>query len=567
MSAVAPDAALLALAALPFAGVLAPWGARRAFGADPAWPALAIAMLAFGLAVGLAVGLAPLAHAGDPTRVRLPWAPSLGLVLALRWDGLSASFALLVTATGVLAIACSRWQLAADERTPRRYGLLLAFLGATLGVVLADNLLALVVCWQLTSLVSFLLIGLRAREPASRQAARLALTIAGLGGLALLGATLLIGESVGSYSLGDALAAGVGLKTSGLQPWILDLVLVSAFTTSAQRPFHAGLPRAMAAPTPVSAYLHSATLVGAGVFLLMRLYPLLGGKPEWLWAVATTGTVTLLCGSGLAPHAWRRYRGRPQPATVDRWDGRRVVEELVASLQEGAASLIPAPDAERLQRGLATLVAVALFAGLLGLTGAPASGVRTLQPGTTLDALGLALLFVAVAATLALHRRRAVALAALGAVGLAVALAFARLSAPDLALMQLLVVLVTLLVLRLALRVLPDATPREPLRGAHALHAALALAAGVGGAALAWLAASRPAAARGAALADHSLHGARTAGGGGNVVDALLVDVRGVDTLGAIAVLGIGALAIAALLRGRPRAPAAGDSRRDEDRR
>ena len=174
------------------------------------------------------------------------------------------------------------------------------FMGAMLGVVLADNLLLLVVFWESTSLASFLLIGYWHHRSDAREGARMALTITGAGGLCLLAGVLLIGHAVGSYRLDDVLAAGPALRAHPLYVPALLLVLLGAFTKSAQFPFHFWLPHAMAAPTPVSAYLHSATMVKAGVFLLARLYPALGGTPEWFWIVTVTGLTTLLVGAYLA---------------------------------------------------------------------------------------------------------------------------------------------------------------------------------------------------------------------------------------------------------------------------
>ncbi|RPH64135.1 MAG: monovalent cation/H+ antiporter subunit A, partial [Burkholderiales bacterium] len=174
------------------------------------------------------------------------------------------------------------------------------FMGAMLGIVLADNLVLLVVFWELTSLSSFLLIGYWHHRRDARQGARMALAITGGGGLCLLAGVLLLGHIVGSYRFDDVLAAGATIREHPLYVPTLLLVLLGAFTKSAQFPFHFWLPHAMAAPTPVSAYLHSATMVKAGVFLLARMYPALGNTPEWFWIVTFTGLATLLVGAYLA---------------------------------------------------------------------------------------------------------------------------------------------------------------------------------------------------------------------------------------------------------------------------
>ena len=173
-------------------------------------------------------------------------------------------------------------------------------MGSMLGVVLSENLLLMLVFWELTSLSSFLLIGFWSHRSDARRGARMALAVTGGGGLALLAGILLIGQVVGSFELSDVLAARQVLQASALFPLILVLVLLGVFTKSAQFPFHFWLPHAMAAPTPVSAYLHSATMVKAGVFLLARLYPALAGNDLWFYLVGLTGLATLLLGAFLA---------------------------------------------------------------------------------------------------------------------------------------------------------------------------------------------------------------------------------------------------------------------------
>ncbi|MCA3059672.1 MAG: monovalent cation/H+ antiporter subunit A, partial [Rhodocyclaceae bacterium] len=237
---------------------------------------------------------------GDVVRWRVEWLPSLGVNFGLRLDGLALLFSLLILGIGLLVVLYSTYYLSPADSSPRFFSYLLVFMGAMLGVVLADNLILLAVFWELTSLSSFLLIGFWRHREDARQGARMALAVTGLGGLALLAGVLLIGKAVGSYDLDIVLASKVVLQKSPLFAPILLLVLLGAFTKSAQFPFHFWLPHAMAAPTPVSAYLHSATMVKAGVFLLARLYPVLGDNDLWFWIVSTAGIATLLMGATVA---------------------------------------------------------------------------------------------------------------------------------------------------------------------------------------------------------------------------------------------------------------------------
>ena len=284
---------LALLALLPWLGALLvaglPAGARR--GAAVVAGAVALA------ALGLVASLAPAVFAGQVPRWSVAWLPALGLDLGLRLDGLAWLFALLITGIGALVVLYAAWYL--DPRDPARrfFTFLLLFMGAMLGVVLADNLILLVLAWELTSLSSFLLIGYWHARADARQGARMALTITGAGGLCLLGGVLLIGHMVGSFKLDVVLASGDLIRAHPLYTAALVLVLLGAFTKSAQFPFHFWLPHAMAAPTPVSAYLHSATMVKCGVFLLARLYPALGGSEPWFWIVSSVGGATMLIGA------------------------------------------------------------------------------------------------------------------------------------------------------------------------------------------------------------------------------------------------------------------------------
>ena len=220
--------------------------------------------------------------------VRYPWLTELGLDLSFRLDGLSFLFALLILGIGLLVILYARYYLAKQEPMGRFFAYLLLFMGAMLGVVLSENLLLMLMFWELTSLSSFLLVGFWSGSSDARRGARMALTITGGGGLALLAGILLLGHMAGSFELSVVLEAGDIVRAHSLYPVALTLILLGVFTKSAQFPFHFWLPQAMAAPTPVSAYLHSATMVKAGVFLLARLYPVLAGTDWWFYMVSMT---------------------------------------------------------------------------------------------------------------------------------------------------------------------------------------------------------------------------------------------------------------------------------------
>jgi multicomponent K+:H+ antiporter subunit A len=290
---------LLALALLPWLGALVVGCLKADARRLVAWTAGAVTLAA----AALVLQLAPAVFGGEVQRSSVAWLPALGLDFGLRMDGLAWLFALLITAIGALVVLYASWYLdPADPDSPFRrfFVFLLLFMGAMLGVVLADNLILLVVFWELTSLSSFLLIGYWHRRSEAREGARMALAITGAGGLCLLAGALLLGHIVGSYELDRVLASGEAIRAHALYESALVLVLLGAFTKSAQFPFHFWLPHAMAAPTPVSAYLHSATMVKAGVFLLARLWPALGGSEPWFWIVSLTGLATLLVGAYIA---------------------------------------------------------------------------------------------------------------------------------------------------------------------------------------------------------------------------------------------------------------------------
>ncbi|MDP1539212.1 MAG: monovalent cation/H+ antiporter subunit A, partial [Moraxellaceae bacterium] len=702
---------------------------------------------------------------------------SLGLNLAFRLDGLGLLFALLILVIGLLIIIYARYYLSARDSMGRFYAYLMLFMGSMLGIALSENVIQLLIFWELTSVSSFLLISYWQQREEARNGARMALTVTGAGGLALLGGFVLLGEITGSYDLSVILTSGDIIRTHALYLPTLLLILLGAFTKSAQFPFHFWLPNAMAAPTPVSAYLHSATMVKAGVFLLARLFPALSGTPEWSWLVGGAGLFTLCLGAYFAlfkhdlkgllaystishlglitllfgigtplaavagvfhiinhavfkaslfmaagiidhetgtrdmrqlnglwkymPHtatlamiasasmagvpllngflskemffaeaahrtaglAWGWllpvtvtlagifavayslrfihdvfFNGEPKnlskvPHEPPRWMKAPVEVLVVVCLLVGifptftvqpilaaaAASVLQTPPPEyslaiwhgfnpalwmsiialvggglvyigrqslfkmherfdarlqldakaiynyslemlfdfsskitgllnknSLQRMLFVFFLSALVLGSAAFinTNSPLTGPRTLLP---IDALSFLVAIGSIAAALGvviLHRQRLTALILLGAVGLAVALVFIKFSAPDLALTQLSVEIVTIVLLLLALYFLPQQSPAEPGLLRHSKDLILAALAGSGAAALTWAVLTRPY----ENIASYFLEKSLPEGGGSNVVNVILVDFRGYDTLGEITVLALAGLGIYAML-------------------
>jgi multicomponent K+:H+ antiporter subunit A len=764
---------LITLVLLPYVAAILcamlPNTARNA----TAWLAGLTALAACAL-LGVA---APSLFGGEILRVSVPWFADVSF--GFRMDGLAWAFALVICGIGALVVLYARYYLSADDPPARFFALLLAFMGAMLGVVLADNLVLLVVFWELTSLSSFLLIGFWTHRSDARQGARMALTVTGTGGLCLLGGVIVLGHIVGSYSLDVVLGAGELVRADPLYPVALVLILLGAFTKSAQFPFHFWLPHAMAAPTPVSAYLHSATMVKAGVFLLARLYPTLGGSELWFYVVCGTGLATMTFGAAVAifqqdlkgllaystishlglitflfgldsplavvaglfhilNHAvfkaslfmaagiidhetgsrdMRQLNGLWQfmpitgtlamvasgamagvpllngflskemffAETVD-LDAHRLIEMIVPIVATVAAALAvaysvrfihdvffngspvgltrtPHEPPRWLRVPVEILVAVCLAVGIVpnwtvgpvlavmvnGTLGmrpeyslalwhgfnapllmsviALAAGVtfyfglqryinlhsvirlpvsgkhafdavvggletlaRTVVAWLPSSSLPRHLAWIVVTAFMAMawplyhfgfgaapppqpsahappvlsggllwllgvvaalsatvnYRRRLTALVLLGAAGLAVSLTFVLLSAPDLALTQLLVEVATIALMMIVLHYLPQSSPVEPGTIRKWRDAGIAGAAGVG---MAWVAhaiLTRPF----ASIAPFYLAEALTAGGGTNVVNVILVDFRGFDTMGEITVLGAAGLLVYALLAG-----------------
>lgn len=287
---------LYTLVVLPFLAAL-----LIAFGSDRG-RALHSGLAAAGSALGLAIVLAVAGRVigGEVLAVSAPWVPGIGLDFSLMIDPLGLMFAGLILGIGLLVVIFGHFYLASGEATGRFFASLMLFQGAMLGIVLSGNVLLLLVFWELTSLSSFLLIGFWRDKAEARQGARMALAVTGGGGLVLIAGMVLLGSIAGSFDLMTILQRGDIVQASPLYPVMLVLILIGCFTKSAQFPFHFWLPHAMAAPTPVSAYLHSATMVKAGVFLLARLWPVLAGTDLYTVIVTSVGLITMLLGAWVA---------------------------------------------------------------------------------------------------------------------------------------------------------------------------------------------------------------------------------------------------------------------------
>ncbi|HEX2073141.1 MAG TPA: Na+/H+ antiporter subunit A [Geodermatophilus sp.] len=328
------------------AAVLAPllvrWWGRQAF-----------AVLALAPAAGFAWLMSRLATVtgGGEVRETRPWIPALELDVALRLDALSLGLGALVTGVGALVLLyCARYFEPGDEGVGRFAGQLTAFAGSMLGLVLADHLLLLYVFWELTTVFSFLLIGGSGSRLAARRAASQALILTTAGGLAMLVGLILIGETTGSYLLSEVVAdpGSGGAFVAGTV-----LVLVGAVTKSAMVPFHFWLPAAMEAPTPVSAYLHAAAMVKAGIYLVARLAPGLADVPGWRPILLGLGLATMLVGG---------YRALRQ------YDLKLLLAFGTVSQLGFLMVLLGAGSRELAAAGLAMLLAHGLFKATLFLT-------------------------------------------------------------------------------------------------------------------------------------------------------------------------------------------------------
>ncbi|WPR74797.1 putative monovalent cation/H+ antiporter subunit A [Algoriphagus sp. NG3] len=236
----------------------------------------------------------PQVSKGEAIDLIYQWVPSSGINLAFHLDGLALLFVLMITGIGTLVFFYTYSYLKGHVYLDRFYGYLSMFMASMLGLVLSDNIITLFIFWELTSISSFFLIGFNNEDPKSRKSALLALSVTGMGGLFLLVGMIFLGSVGGSYSFQELLTQRSLIISHSSYGWIIGLLFLGAFTKSAQFPFHFWLPGAMKAPTPVSTYLHSATMVKAGIYLLARFTPLLGTTPAWNTTLIIVGAVTMV---------------------------------------------------------------------------------------------------------------------------------------------------------------------------------------------------------------------------------------------------------------------------------
>jgi len=285
----------LPIAAIFLLAFLAPFIQKRA-GSAAGWILALLPAFSFFYYLGLSIDIG----FGVAIYESFAWIPSLGINFSFYLDGLSLLFLLLITSIGALVLVYAGYYMKGYALNDRFYMYLIFFMASMMGLVLSGNLISMFVFWELTSVSSFMLIGFFHEKPESRSAALQALLITVLGGLALLAGFVLINQITGTYEIIDLLSQRDAIQSSPFYFTILLLVLAGAFTKSAQFPFHFWLPNAMAGPTPVSAFLHSATMVKAGIYLLMRVAPLLGGTLAWKTGLTTIGVITMFLGAYFA---------------------------------------------------------------------------------------------------------------------------------------------------------------------------------------------------------------------------------------------------------------------------
>ncbi len=366
---------------------------RRFAGAATGW---VLAALPASLFVYFARAIGPVSH-GEPVRESTPWVPALrgiggeagqgrGIELAFYLDGLSLLFALLITGIGTFIILYAAAYLKTHKDLGRFLGFLLAFMASMLGLVLADNVIAFFVFWELTSLTSFLLIGFGHGKAASRRAAVQALVVTGGGGLIMLAGLVLMAGIGGSLDFSVLLAKGDLFREHGTYTALFVLLLFGAITKSAQVPFHFWLPNAMEAPTPVSAYLHSATMVKAGVYLLARIHPAMGGTALWEVTLIAFGAATFLAGTVLA---------------IRQSDLKRILAYTTMASLGLLVMLLGVGTDYAVTAAMAYLFAHSLFKGALFMVAGSVDHGTGTRDATILSGLGRAMPLTAVAGGLA----------------------------------------------------------------------------------------------------------------------------------------------------------------------
>lgn len=346
---------------------------------------LVLGLVPLGLTAWLAT-LVPAALSDAPPTFHVEWVPELGIAFSLRADGLALLMALLITGLGTLIVVYAGSSLGENPRLGRFQGWLLCFMASMLGLVLADNGLLLYVFWELTTVSSFFLIGFESEKKEARQAALRALMMTVLGGQALLLGLLLMGWEAGTLTLSELPSAGPPLREGPHALAILLLILGGAFTKSAQVPFHVWLPGAMTAPTPASAYLHAATMVKAGVYLLARLSPVLGGTPVWRETLVAVGLATMVAGALLS---------------FSHTDMKRVLAYATVSVLGTLVLLLGLGTAEAAQALVTYLLAHAFYKGSLFLVAGAVSHETGTRELPRLGGLARAMPLTASAAGLA----------------------------------------------------------------------------------------------------------------------------------------------------------------------
>ncbi len=345
------------------------------------------ALALFPLAIFAQLCLAiPEVAAGKAWQVALPWVPSLGLSLSLRLDGLGLVMALLISGIGALVIIYGGAYLHGHPFLGRFYSLVILFMTAMLGVVLSDNALLLFVFWELTSISSFFLIGFEHHKANARAAAWQALLVTGSGGLAMLAGFSLLAKITASFEISHWIGHSADILAHPLAPAAFLLILAGAATKSAQFPFHFWLPNAMEAPTPVSAYLHSATMVKAGIYLLARLFPVFSGLALWPMVITSMGLITLVGGALLA---------------LAQTDLKRLLAYTTVSALGSMVFFLGLGTTLAVKTALVVLIAHALYKGALFLVAGCVDHGTGTRDITILGGAGRAMPFTATAAGLA----------------------------------------------------------------------------------------------------------------------------------------------------------------------